>query len=306
MPPALLAILAERDGGFQRESDAELLHAVARQATIAIENAVLHARTRRQARQLERAMGERSRFFASMSHELRTPVNALIGYNQLLLDGFFGELTDEQRETMGKVNRSAEHLLELINDVLDISKIEAGKIVISRQPTHLRALLQDALASVEPQAREKGLSLDVEADGSVPAVTDPARVRQILLNLLSNAVKFTEEGGVTVCLREEADGTEPGGAWIECCVRDTGPGIPEEDHARIFREFEQVEGAAARGGTGLGLSISKKLARLLGGDLLLESRLGEGSTFTLRIPREDFEEGDVASAAGEGGSAGVA
>ncbi len=293
VPPMLLAVLSRREEGFRRDSDAALLHALARQAAIAIENALLHARARTQAAQLERAMTERSRFFASMSHELRTPVNALVGYNQLLLDGFFGGVTDRQREALGKLNRSAEHLLELINDVLDISKIEAGKVVISRQPTNLGALLRDTLTSVELQARQKGLELIVEAPERIPAVTDPARVRQILLNLLSNAVKFTASGSVRVALREARDtltGNEAT-SWAECTVTDTGPGIPSEDLERIFKEFEQVEGAAARGGTGLGLAISKKLAHLLGGDLSVQSEPGKGSTFTLRIPRRPTEEG---------------
>jgi signal transduction histidine kinase/DNA-binding NarL/FixJ family response regulator len=288
--PSLLAVLVRRADGFRRESDAPLLQLLARQATIALDNALLHARTREQARtlaqqatELERAMTERSRFFASMSHELRTPINAVIGYSQLLTEGTFGEMPAEQRQVVEKVVRSATHLLELINDVLDISKIEAGKLEIYPEPTDMVRLVRDTLTSVQLKAQEKGLKLDVVAPPELVIETDPARVRQILLNLLSNAVKFTDEGGVTVELAKlNSSGRQKRG--VEIRVIDTGPGIAPQDRHRIFEEFEQVETAVARGGTGLGLAISLKLAHLLKGTLELESQLGGGSTFVLRLP----------------------
>jgi signal transduction histidine kinase/CheY-like chemotaxis protein len=292
-PPTLLAVFTQREEGFARGSDAPLLHLLARQATIAMDNALLHAHTRTQARKmeeqaddLERAMSERSRFFASMSHELRTPINAVIGYNQLLETGTYGELTEKQMDAVNKVSRSAQHLLELINDILDISKIEASKLEIEPEPTDLCTLLRDTLTSIQLQAEEKGLSLNMNIPEEVVCETDPARVRQILLNLLSNAVKFTDTGEVAVTLLppEEVGGEEEP-KHIEIRVTDTGPGIPLEDQERIFEEFEQTNGAVARGGTGLGLAISRKLAHLLGGDLHLESEVGRGSTFTLRLPR---------------------
>lgn len=281
--PTLAALFTRRDEGFARQSDAPLLHLLARQATIALDNALLHERTRMQAKKmeeqaekLERAMTERSRFFASMSHELRTPINAVIGYNQLLELGAYGEMTPEQATAIARVSRSAQHLLELINDILDISKIEAGKLQVSIEKTNLRFLIDDTITSVLIQAREKNLEIGVDADRDAQIETDAARVRQILLNLLSNAVKFTTKGKVTVQLQHCDDG-------YEVHVKDTGPGIDMADRERIFEEFEQSSHSG--GGTGLGLPISKRLAHLLGGDLTLHSELGVGSTFTLRLPR---------------------
>jgi signal transduction histidine kinase len=295
--PSLLAVLSQRPNGFRRESDAPLLQLLARQTTIALDNALLHSRTREQARtlarqaeELENAMTERSRFFASMSHELRTPINAVIGYSQLLSDGTYGEVPTRQQQVIEKVVRSARHLLELINDVLDISKIEAGKIEFYYEPTDLVRLVHDTLTSVQLQADAKSLSLEVEAPDEVTVQTDPARVRQVLLNLLSNAVKFTDEGGVTVHLEPvgaSADGGGPGGAGaVRVRVSDSGPGIAQEDLERIFEEFEQADSAISRGGTGLGLAISRKLAELLGGRLEVESEVGRGSTFTFTLPSE--------------------
>jgi signal transduction histidine kinase len=282
-PPILLAVLTKTDG-LVRSSDALLLRLLARQASMALDNALLHARTREQARKmeeqavkLEKAMSDRSRFFASMSHELRTPINAVIGYNQLLQLGNFGELTEAQGKAVDSVGRSAQHLLELINDVLDISKIEAGKLQMLLEPIDLRLLVKDTLTSVQLQAEQKGLRLEVDMEETAPVVTDAARVRQILLNLLSNAVKFTSEGGVTVRLRTTAE-------TFALDVTDTGPGIAPEDLERVFEEFEQTHQSHARGGTGLGLTISRRLAHLLDGTLTVESALGQGTTFTLSLP----------------------
>ncbi len=289
--PGLLAVFAEREDGFRRESDTPLLELLARQAMIALDNALLHARTREQARlmaeqaeALEQAMSERSRFFASMSHELRTPVNAVIGYNQLLEEGTYGELTPTQVEVLGKVARSARNLLELINDILDISKIEAGKIEIRNERTNLPVLIRDTLTSIQLQAAAKELDLRVEVPEDLVLDTDPARLRQILLNLLSNAVKFTDHGGVTIhveLLERTAASPAP---WVHIEVADTGPGIAPEDQHRVFEEFEQVDMSMRRGGTGLGLAISRKLAQLLGGTLSLQSEVGVGSRFLLQLP----------------------
>lgn len=275
--PTLLVVFGDGARGFRRESDRRLLESLARQARIALDNAVLHETKHLQAEELERAMSIRSRFFASMSHELRTPINALIGYNQLLQQGMFGELSERQQQAVENIARASNHLLDLINDVLDISKIEAGKIEVSPEATDVVELLTDTLTSIRPQAKEKQLELRVEVPDSVPLVTDPARVRQILLNLVSNAVKFTDDGFVRVRV-EEAD------QQVRISVTDTGPGIAPEHQERIFEEFEQVPTAVSRGGTGLGLPISKRLADLLGGTLEMESGPGEGSTFTLVLP----------------------
>nr|MBA2671356.1 response regulator [Gemmatimonadota bacterium] len=198
-PPTLLAVFTGRSEGFVRGSDPALLHLLARQASIALDNALLHARTREQARlmeqqadELERALTQRSRFFASMSHELRTPINAVIGFVQLLEMGTYGDMTQPQSAALDRVNRSAQHLLELINDVLDISKIEAGKLEVYAEKTDLGHLVHDTATSVQLQAARKNLELIIDAPSNSIAITDPARVRQIVLNLLSNAVKFTD------------------------------------------------------------------------------------------------------------------
>jgi signal transduction histidine kinase len=281
--PAMLAAFRADAVPFGDE-DLALLGLLGRQATLALDNAVLHAQTRQQARALEeqaaaleKAMTERSRFFASMSHELRTPLNAILGYGELLQEGVYGTLSPTQGATLDRVVRSARHLLELVNDVLDISKMEAGKLEMFPEPTELALLLREVAGTVELQAREKNLELEIRAGEPVHVVTDPGRVRQIVLNLLSNAVKFTDAGSVRVMVSSV-------GRWAEVRVEDTGPGIAPLDHERVFQEFEQTGGTAGRSGTGLGLPISRRLAGLLGGSLTLQSTPGHGSAFTLRLP----------------------
>ena len=281
--PALLAAFRRGGGEFSPE-DLQLLGLLARQSTLALDNAVLHAQTRQQARALEeqaaaleRAITDKSRFFASMSHELRTPINAILGYGELLREGVYGDLAPSQDNALDRVVKSGRHLLELVNDILDISKLEAGKLEMYPEPTELGALLREVAATVELQARAKELDLVLDIPGRLMVTTDPGRVRQIVLNLLSNAVKFTDRGSVTA-------GFSTFGRWAEIRVADTGPGIAPEDQERVFQEFEQTRGAAGRGGTGLGLPISRRLAGLLGGNLSLKSTPGEGSVFTLRLP----------------------
>jgi signal transduction histidine kinase len=281
--PTLLVVF-RRDGKEFSPEDLHLLALLARQSTLALDNAVLHCQTRQQAFELqeqaaalERAMTDKSRFFASMSHELRTPLNAIIGYGDLLREGIYGVLQPDQDNALERVVRSGHHLLELVNDILDISKMEAGKLEMCPEPTELSSLLREIAATVELLARAKGLELIVVIPGRLTLTTDPSRLRQIILNLLSNAVKFTDAGSVKASFTTV-------GRWAEVRVEDTGPGIAPEDQERVFQEFEQTSGAAGRGGTGLGLPISRRLAALLGGSLLLESTPGEGSVFTLRIP----------------------
>jgi signal transduction histidine kinase len=278
-PSVVTVLVLGRDPGMVRASiDAPLLRNLTSQAAIAIEHALLNQQARVQARDLERAMTERSRFFASLSHELRTPINAVLGYNHLLSEEIFGPLSDPQKEALEKTSRSAQHLLELVDDILDISKIEAGKLEIFPEPVDVLGLLHDTAPSLQLQARAKGIELDIGAAVSARLTTDPARLRQIVLNLLSNAVKFTEQGRVDVRVEKGRDGE------VAIRVRDTGPGIAPEDQERIFEEFEQARSASAPTGTGLGLAISRRLARLLGGSLEVESELGAGSTFTLTLP----------------------
>jgi signal transduction histidine kinase len=288
----LLAVFADSADAFRHPGDAPLLGLLARQATLALDNAQLHTETREQARALEeqtarlaRAMTDRSRFFASMSHELRTPINAILGYGELLREGVYGDLAEKQAGATDRLVASARHLLELVNDVLDISKLEAGKLEVHPEPTDLAALLREVATTLELQARSKGLEFRVAAPGELRLETDPARVRQVVLNLLSNAVKFTDEGEVRLELARS-------GGWAEVRVADTGPGIAREDQQRIFGEFEQTAAAASRGGTGLGLAISRRLAGLLGGTLSLRSREGEGATFVLRLPLDSHDPGE--------------
>jgi PAS domain S-box-containing protein len=240
---------------------------------------------RRQA-ELERAMTARNRFYASMSHELRTPINAVLGYSTLLLERIYGPLNDKQVEGIERTQRAARHLLELVNDVLDLSKIEAGKIDLRLQPVSIHSLIEDLFVTVRPLADEHGSRLTCRAEeGEISVTTDPRRVRQILLNLLSNAIKFGAGKPIEVtCERGDGRG-------VIVTVADQGPGIPQEDQERIFQEFVQLGHVQLQGGTGLGLSISRRLAEILGGTLTLQSVPGDGCRFHLSLPQsiEDRE-----------------
>jgi PAS domain S-box-containing protein len=228
---------------------------------------------------LEDAMGARSRFYASMSHELRTPINAMLGYTALLLDDVYGPLKDVQVVGIERANRAAKHLLELVNDILDLSKIEAGKLEVSPEPVMMPGLIEDLFVSVQPLADLHGARLEMSHEGEpITLVTDARRVRQILLNLLSNAIKFGGAKKVTV---ESCAGEEGG---IRIGVIDRGPGIPGADLERIFDEFVQLANGSRQEGTGLGLAISRRLANLLGGSLTVESVPTEGTAFWLTLP----------------------
>jgi PAS domain S-box-containing protein len=231
--------------------------------------------------ELERAMNARSRFYASMSHELRTPINAILGYSTLLLENIYGPLSDKQAEGIQRTHKAAKHLLELVNDVLDLSKIEAGKIDIKLQPVSFPDLIEDLFVTVRPLADERGSTLTLEHQGEKTTIqSDPRRVRQILLNLLSNAIKFGQGKPITVRAFIRGDGQ------FEVEVADQGIGIAPDDLARIFDEFVQIgKGALQQEGTGLGLPISKRLAILLHGELLVDSEVGKGSRFRLVLPQ---------------------
>jgi PAS domain S-box-containing protein len=229
---------------------------------------------------LERAMTARSRFYASMSHELRTPINAVLGYSTLLLERIYGPLNDKQVEGIERTQKAARHLLELVNDVLDLSKIEAGKIDLRLQPVEFPGLIEDLFVTVRPLADEHGstLTLTQTLDRPTSIISDPRRLRQILLNLLSNAIKFGRGKPIEVAVER----TAAGGMTIG--VADQGDGISTEDQERIFHEFVQLGKTQLQDGTGLGLPISRRLAELLHGSLTVESTLGVGSTFYLRLP----------------------
>jgi signal transduction histidine kinase len=225
----------------------------------------------------ERSEARRGRFFAAMSHELRTPINAIIGYNDLLLGEVYGELPAQQREGLERSQKAAQHLAELVNDVLDLSKIEAGKLTVEMEQVALTDVVDDLLTTIRPLAEERGSEIRLDVDRCDTRIsTDPRRVRQILLNLLSNAAKFGDGQPIDVRCRPRH-----GGIVIE--VTDHGPGIAHENVDRIFEEFVQLDGTGH--GTGLGLPISRRLAGMLGGSLEVESTLGQGSTFRLTLPR---------------------
>ena len=262
-----------------RETQAELETQAAELESQAAELEMLNVDLEERTANLERALATRSRFYAAMSHELRTPINAVIGYTELILDGIFGPVDERQRDALERSQRAARHLLELVNDVLDLAKIEAGRIGVEIETVDPRHLVAELLDTVRPLAEENGVPLEVQAPGPpcLPVVTDPRRVRQIVLNLLSNAIKFGGRKPVAVSCRGLGDG------GVEIAVADRGRGIAPEDQERIFEEFVQIDRQSGTG-TGLGLPISRRLAQLLGGSIRVHSAPGEGSTFTVRLP----------------------
>jgi len=239
---------------------------------------------RRQAFQLEQASAAKSQFLANVSHELRTPLNAIIGYTHLLLEGVSGDLNRPQSEKLGRLESNARHLLSIINDLLDLARIESGKMPVQLERVLLQELIDEVMTEVEPLIDGTKLTVTRNISAEVPEIhTDRQKVKQIVLNLLSNALKFTPTGSVSIRLDYE-----PGKEWISVAVADTGIGISEENQKTIFEAFQQADSSYARrtGGTGLGLTICRRLASILDGQITLVSKLGEGSTFTLVLPRQ--------------------
>ena len=237
---------------------------------------------RRQHIALEQASALKSQFLANMSHEFRTPLNAILGYTHMLLNNVTGQVTEPQRKSLTRIDSNARHLLALINDILDITRIEAGRMPLNATTFGVGELFEEVQAELEPIIKRSNLSVSTRLRGNVPTLrTDRQKVKQIVLNLLSNALKFTPAGSVTMTASYDLRLKQVGIA-----VRDTGVGIPADDQAKVFEDFRQLDSSPARGygGTGLGLSICRRLAHILGGSIDLQSVVGKGSTFTLRLP----------------------
>jgi signal transduction histidine kinase len=258
-----------------------LLETFADQAVIAIENVRLFNEIQDKTRQLEAANRHKDEFLASMSHELRTPLNAVIGFSEVLLERMFGEINDKQEEYLNDILASGRHLLSLINDILDLAKIEAGRMELDLEDFDVAQAIDNAVVLVRERATRKGLALETALPPALGTVRgDQRKIKQVLLNLLSNAVKFTPEGGRVQVRAQRADG------HLEVSVTDTGIGIAAEDQQAVFEEFRQVgtDYAKKHEGTGLGLTLSRKFVELHGGRIAVTSRLGEGSTFTFTLP----------------------
>jgi len=258
----------------------ELLQSFATQSGLAIQNARLFREIEEKGRELALASQHKSQFLANMSHELRTPLNAILGYTELILDDVYGETSEKVHGVLERVQANGRHLLGLINDVLDLSKIEAGQLVLALADYSLGEVVSTVATATEPLAAEKKLKVKLEVPEDLPhGLGDERRIAQVLLNLVGNAIKFTDAGEIGVAV-STAD------AAFEVAVSDTGPGIPPAEQQKIFEEFHQVDSSSTRkkGGTGLGLSIAKKIVELHGGRIWVDSEVGRGSTFRFTLP----------------------
>jgi signal transduction histidine kinase len=269
----------KKAGEFAPEA-IELLKTFATQSALAIHNARLYREIELKSRELEIASKHKSEFLANMSHELRTPLNAIIGFSEVLSERMFGEVNEKQAEYIGDILQSGQHLLSLINDILDLSKIEAGRMELEFSDLNLPSTIEQTVMLVRERAVRRGITLGRTIDerlGSIRA--DERKVKQVLLNLLSNALKFTPEGGTIDVRAAVNDGV------AEISVRDTGIGISPEDQEAVFEEFRQVGTASKRvEGTGLGLAISRKFIELHGGKIWVKSTIGSGSIFAFTLP----------------------
>jgi signal transduction histidine kinase len=252
------------------------------QSALALQNARLLNTVREQAQQLATVSLRKSQFLANMSHEVRTPLNAIIGFSDVLLDSTVPVNDEDQRQFLTDIRESGKHLLHLINEILDLSKIEAGRMELHRAPAVLGDILDTVQSTLRSLAAKKGIAFQVDrAEAIAPFAMDALRITQVLMNLVGNAIKFTPEGG-----RVWVHATQENGA-VRVEVGDTGPGIAPEDHERIFEEFQQIENshrAGAQEGTGLGLALAKRFVEMHGGKLWVESAAGKGSRFCLRLP----------------------
>jgi signal transduction histidine kinase len=274
-----LVVRRKAPGAFTQNT-VDLLKTFAAQSVLAIQNAHLFTEIDEKSRQVEIASQHKSQFLANMSHELRTPLNAILGYTELILDNIYGETPDKMREVLERLQANGKHLLGLINDVLDLSKIEAGQLTLDLADYSLKDVVDTVVSAVESLANGKKLALTADVGPNLPiGHGDERRLAQVLLNLVGNAIKFTDKGEVAI-KASVADGS------FTVAVRDTGPGISPSDQGKIFEEFRQADNAATKrkGGTGLGLSIAKRIIKMHGGRLWVESDVGKGSTFAFTIP----------------------
>ena len=253
------------------------------QLCLIFDKALEHHRLKAKVDHLEELNRMKSEFLANMSHELRTPMNAIIGYSSLLLDKVYGEISPKQEQGLKRIETNGKNLLQLINNILDLSKLSAGRMPLFIEPCDLKDIVDEVLGTMECLARERKLTLTADVDADIHLRTDKTKLKQVLINLIGNAIKFTHEGGISV--RAEA---LTGPARVRLYVQDTGIGIKEEELPLVFEEFKQLDASSTRkyGGTGLGLSITKKLVELLGGAITVKSMVGVGSTFVATLPRE--------------------
>ena len=278
-------VVQRRSKGEFAARTVEVMQTFAHQSVLAMKNARLFQEVQQKGRELAIANEHKSQFFANMSHELRTPLNGMLGFSELLLDGLYGPLPEKAMDVVNRIQKDGKHLLGLINDVLDISKIEAGQLTLSLSDYSLANVIESVVASTESLARTKGIELKAVIAANLPiGYADERRLTQVVLNLVGNAIKFTDTGSVEI--RAEAVDDH-----FRIAVHDTGPGIPIADQARIFEDFQQVDNSSTRekGGTGLGLAISRRLIEAHGGQITLHSTPGEGATFVIVLPQRVSE-----------------
>jgi signal transduction histidine kinase len=293
----ILALFSRDPAHYFSDEDIEVAQLLASQIVVALDNAELYNASEKRARELAEANRLRSQFLANISHELRTPMNSILGFSETMLGGLYGDLNEQQQSRMERIQRNGANLLALIDDLLDLSKIDAGRMEIATERVDIHELIVASIQGVEGQAQNKGVAITFDPPQDMPMVTaDALRVRQIINNLVGNAVKFTTEGSVTISVESKDEVTlapKPGQQeqqkvlWVS--VTDTGIGISLEDQLIVFDEFRQVDGSTTRqfGGTGLGLAISKRLVELMGGRIWVDSEVGSGSTFTFVLPVAD-------------------
>ena len=274
-----IAVIRNRPGEFAAEV-IDLLQTFATQSAIAIQNARLFREIEEKGRQLEEASQHKSHFLASMSHELRTPLNAILGFNEMILGEVYGEVPGDMKEPLEDIQTSGKHLLRLINNVLDLAKIEAGRMELALADYSVQDMVESVRATLRPLAESKGLEFLVSVPNDMPlAHGDSGRMTQCLMNLAGNSLKFTKQGNVSIAV-------EPHGELLRFRVADTGIGIPPDKIDSLFTEFKQTDATIASeyGGTGLGLAITKQFIEMHGGRIWVESELGKGSAFIFEIP----------------------